>query len=168
LHVAGEPTRNGPHGPRVEQIEELCVGHEARDAAVAVQERVRPQPAMMRRGCGENAFGLTEPAIDKRKAIQEAGHRARTYRHMEPNFHVSPPDFAGHDFHSFAHRRIFHPQQVFRKQLAEAPVDLADALAADGASGCQTTLVDPLLNHNMGARLKLQIAFARILAVVFS
>ena len=61
----------------VERVEQRRVRHQPRDAAVAVEERVNPQQAVMRRGGRDDGVGLAELAVDLFEAFQEARHRAR-------------------------------------------------------------------------------------------
>ena len=51
--------------------------HQPGDAAVAVEERVNPQQAVMRRRRRNDGLGLAELAVDLFEAFQEARQRAR-------------------------------------------------------------------------------------------
>ena len=49
--------------------------HQPGDAAVAIEERVNPQQAVMRRGGRYDGVRLAEPAIDLFETVQEARQR---------------------------------------------------------------------------------------------
>ena len=61
--------------------------------------------------------------------------------------------------------RVFDQQQLFGEQLAKAAMDFADAFGRDGAA-LQTSIINPFLNGDMRFRLKLEVAFGGVLAVV--
>ena len=48
LDVAGEAARDRPDASGVERVEQRRMRHQSRHAAVAVEERVNPQQAVMR------------------------------------------------------------------------------------------------------------------------
>ncbi len=71
--------------------------HQPRDAAVAVEERVNPQQAVMRGGGGEDCVGLAGMRVDALEAREEARQRAGADRDMLADLDVARAQLAGDD-----------------------------------------------------------------------
>ena len=96
---------------------------------------------------------------------ENPGDSAGADRGVLANLHVVVPEFAGDDILALAGVRVFHSQQVFRQQLAEAPVNLANPFHRDGLAR-ETIGVDPALHGDVGPGFELEIALARVSAVI--
>jgi hypothetical protein len=139
--------------------------HQPRDAAVAVEERVYPREAVMRGGSGKDRLGLAEPAVHLLKASEKARNGRRADGDMLANPDISLAQLARDNLHTLVCVRVFDPEQVFRQQFAEAPVNLADGVRSDGAPP-YAAFVDPLLNRNVGLSFELEIALLGVAAIV--
>lgn len=86
---------------------------------------------------------------------------------MSSDFNVATAQRAGYDPDSLLGRRIVDPQEIVRQVFAKASMHLADAITRHGAS-FEPAVIDPALHLDMGSRLELKIALARVLAVIVS
>jgi hypothetical protein len=59
------------------------------DPAVAVEERVNPQQAMVRRCRRKDVVGPAQPPVGRREAFHEARQRAGADRDMVADLHVA-------------------------------------------------------------------------------
>src|SRR5207247_1658983 len=59
VFIAGEATRNRPDAACIKRLQQDSVRHQPRYASVAVEERVNPQQAVMRRSRGEEKLRFT-------------------------------------------------------------------------------------------------------------
>ena len=164
-HVAGEAARDRPDRAGVEEIEQNRVRHQPRDAAVAVEERVNPQQAVMRRRRREDRVGPAEAAIDFLEALQEAGQGAGADRRDAADLDIAAAQFARHHRDLLFRLRVFDEEQIVREKFAETAVGFADAVGGDGAV-LEPALVDPALDGDMGVGLKLEVALLRVAAIV--
>src|SRR5437763_1359099 len=73
VRVAGKPAGNAAIGPAIKQGGRCCMGHQTRDAAVAVAARVPPSPTRMQRGSGNDGIRSSESSIELLKALKESG-----------------------------------------------------------------------------------------------
>jgi len=165
LHVACEPPGDGPDGSGVEGFEQDGVRHEARDAAVAVEERVNPEKAVVRGGGGEDGVGPAEIAVDFSETLEESRHCAGTDGEKAADFHVARAQLAGDDCDALFGVRVLDEQQVAGEEFVKAPVCFADRFGGDGAV-VEGTFIDPALDGNVSQGLHLQITPAGIPAVV--
>ena len=140
--------------------------HEPRDPAIAIEEGMDPQQPVMGRRRTENRIRLAEAGECVFEMGEEARHCARADRNVLTDLGVVLAQRAGYHFEPFASVGIFGPQQSVRQQRAKAQVDLLDA-GHGNRPARQAAAVDPLLDGNMGGGLQLQVALARIIAVVF-
>ena len=163
--VAGETSGDRPDAACIQALQQHRVGHQPRNAAVAVQERVNPEKAMVGGGGGQNAVRPAQPGVGRLEALQEAHQRARTDRHVTAHLDIALAERAGDHGGALAGCRAFGPEQVLWKRFAEAPMSLDQAVAARG-SAAQSAPVDPRLNGDVGPGLELKIALAGIGAVI--
>jgi hypothetical protein len=81
------------------------------------------------------------------------------------DFNIARAQFAWHDADALPGGRISDPEQGVGEVFAKPAVEFAEIVrVGDGAA--KTAGIDPVLDSDMGFRLKLEIALARVVAVV--
>ena len=163
--VPRQAARNGPHAAGVEHFEQTRVRHEPRHAPVPVRERVNPEQTVMRRRRRKDRFRAAERAVDLLKPRHEPRHGAGADRKVPSDLHVIAAQLSRHDIHRPPAVRVGNHQQLFRQQLAEAPMNLADRSDRRRAT-FYAALVDPALHGDVRPCFKLQVALFGIAAVV--
>ena len=69
-HISRQSARNGPEAPSVQCTKQCGMGHQARDAPIAIQEWVDPEQSVVR-GCrSDDDFGLAKAVIGLLKLIK--------------------------------------------------------------------------------------------------
>ena len=137
-----------------------------RHAAIAVHERMYPKQAVVGGSRGDDGLGLADISVNLREAFEEAGHGAPTDGDMTSNLDIAMAKLAGHQSYSFFRLGFFDPEKILGKQLAKAPMNLADALGLDGQATFEAAAVNPLLDRDVRLRFELEVAFTSILIVV--
>ncbi len=144
------------------------MGHQPRDSTIAIEERVYPQEPMVSRSGGEHQVGLPKASVNISKTMQEARHGTGTDGEMIADSNVPKAQLAGHNTMALLRLRIFHPKQIVRQQFAEAPMDFADSLNAERPDAGEAAFIDPLLDRNVGFRLKLQVSLSPVVTKVIA
>jgi hypothetical protein len=103
--------------------------------------------------------------VDVIETFEEAGDCSGADCKMAADFDVARSKFSGSHGNALPGLRIFTEEEVLRKEFAEASVGFANSFDG-GGTAMESTIVDPLLDGDVGAGLLLQIALAGISAVV--
>ena len=77
------------------------MGHQACNAAIAVNKRMNPHQAMMRRGSTQDRIRLAEVVVNLLEALQKTRHGAGTDSDMSTDLDVFAAQFAGDDPYTF-------------------------------------------------------------------
>ena len=119
------------------------------------------------RGCSRNdGLGLSKGAIDVFEPPQKTPDSPRAHRDMPGHFYIILAYVSRDDRDLFLRARVLHPEQLFGQQLTKPSVHLKDALHT-GLFTRQATLINPLLDGNMGRRLTLEMTLLGIGAKLF-
>ena len=106
--------------------------HQPGDAAVAVEERVNPQQAVMRGGGRNDGVRLAELAVDLFEAFQEARQCGGADGDVPSHRDIAVAQCARDDLDLFFCGRVLDPEQIVGQRLAEAAVDVCDRVGSDG------------------------------------
>src|SRR6201999_3052340 len=107
--ITREAARDRPDRAGVERVEECCMRHQPRHAAVAVEERVYPRETVMRGGSGKDRLGLAEPAVHLLKSCEKAWNGRRANGDMTANPDISLAQLPRNDLHTLVRVQVFDP-----------------------------------------------------------
>jgi hypothetical protein len=165
---ASKASRDRPQRGANAEIEQHCVRHEPRDAAVAVEERVNPKKPMM--SCGHR-YCLTRLCKASRlvgllESSHECGKVFCRRRKVPTNRHAPRSKFAWDDCESLVRVRIINGKQAGRQSCAEFPVRPFNECSRGRWSRKRCARIDHLLHLYMRARFQLQIAAKWVSGIV--
>jgi hypothetical protein len=82
---------------------------QAGNATIAVDKRVNPHQAEMRRSKAQDRVRFAEAAVNFLKTFQKARYGAGTDGDVRSDLNIPPPQFAGDNPHMFFRRLFLHP-----------------------------------------------------------
>ena len=77
IDIARQAARHRPDGAGIERLQQHRMGHQAGNAAIAVNKRMNPHQAMMRRRRAQDRIRLAEAAVNLLEALRESAARRR-------------------------------------------------------------------------------------------
>ena len=77
INFARQAARHRPDGAGIERLQQHRMRHQAGHTAIAVNKRVNPHEAMMRRRSAQDRIRLAEAAVNLLEAFQESAARRR-------------------------------------------------------------------------------------------
>jgi hypothetical protein len=105
--------------------------HQPGHAAVAIEERVNPQQAMVGPRSGNDRLGLADTPVGLLEALQESRDGTGANGDETADLDISFSQFARYNSVTFLGRRIFDPEKICWQQFAKATTNFADSLAAE-------------------------------------